>query len=50
MVQNGNSNNFEMDTEFLQCNELKVAEEYFWVITQVVRRTCFGQSGYTVLE
>jgi len=39
-----------MNIEFLQCNELKMAEKYCWVITQVVRQTCLGQSGYTVLE
>jgi hypothetical protein len=50
MVQNRNVYSFKMHIEFLQCNELKVTEKYCWVITQVVRQTCFGQSGYTLLE
>jgi hypothetical protein len=36
--------------EFLQYSEKKVAEEYFWVITQVMGQACCGLSGYTVLE
>jgi hypothetical protein len=31
-------------------NETKVAEEYCWAITQAEGRSCYGRSGFSVLE